>query len=170
MGRPAWPLVSVIWQDRPRASVWSSRSRSIRLGWTSFLPLLERFALKKQEVETHEVLSRLCFFGRGFNSRRLHQPFASRKVSRRSFSEGGLHGFKLHDIRYVYLLQSRSHPSHRHTVLTNDLEKRLANHNEGGVPHTPQEPRDIPPISGSSLAVANRHLAPTSTPQADASK
>ena len=37
---------------------------------------------------------------------------------------------------YVYILQSVADPKRHYTGLTDDLEARLAKHNEGGVPHT----------------------------------
>lgn len=39
-------------------------------------------------------------------------------------------------MKYVYLIESISHPSQRYIGLTNDLQNRLAKHNEGGSPHT----------------------------------
>ena len=39
-------------------------------------------------------------------------------------------------MKYVYLIQSSSHPDQRYTGHTDDLEARLAKHNEGGSPHT----------------------------------
>jgi len=37
---------------------------------------------------------------------------------------------------YVYLLQSESHPRQRYIGLTEDLDRRLAEHNAGSSPHT----------------------------------
>ena len=37
---------------------------------------------------------------------------------------------------YVYLLRSTSHPDQRYVGLTNNLKKRLADHNAGRSPHT----------------------------------
>lgn len=39
-------------------------------------------------------------------------------------------------MKYVYLLQSISHPEQRYVGLTSDLDKRLAAHNAGQSPHT----------------------------------
>ncbi len=39
-------------------------------------------------------------------------------------------------MKYVYLLQSLSHPDQRYVGLTADIEKRLASHNAGQSPHT----------------------------------
>ena len=39
-------------------------------------------------------------------------------------------------MKYVYLLQSLSHPDERYIGLTDDLHQRLAVHNRGGSPHT----------------------------------
>jgi len=39
-------------------------------------------------------------------------------------------------MKYVYLLQSISHPDQRYVGLTSDLLKRLAAHNAGQSPHT----------------------------------
>jgi predicted GIY-YIG superfamily endonuclease len=37
---------------------------------------------------------------------------------------------------YVYILESRADPARHYTGLTNDLQRRLQKHNQGGVPHT----------------------------------
>jgi len=37
---------------------------------------------------------------------------------------------------YVYLIQSESHPRQRYIGLTEDLDRRLAEHNAGASPHT----------------------------------
>ena len=37
---------------------------------------------------------------------------------------------------YVYVLQSQQDPQRHYTGLTDDLAKRLAKHNDGGVPST----------------------------------
>jgi predicted GIY-YIG superfamily endonuclease len=37
---------------------------------------------------------------------------------------------------YVYILQSQPMPERFYIGITDDLKKRLAKHNEGGVPHT----------------------------------
>ena len=37
---------------------------------------------------------------------------------------------------YVYILASENDPMCHYTGCTNDLNSRLAKHNEGGVPHT----------------------------------
>lgn len=39
-------------------------------------------------------------------------------------------------MRYVYLLQSLSHPCQRYVGLTSDIDKRFAAHNSGQSPHT----------------------------------
>jgi len=39
-------------------------------------------------------------------------------------------------VKYVYLLQSISSPKQRYIGITDDLGKRLQNHNSGGSPHT----------------------------------
>jgi predicted GIY-YIG superfamily endonuclease len=39
-------------------------------------------------------------------------------------------------MKYVYLLQSISHPEQRYVGLTSNPEKRLAAHNDGQSPHT----------------------------------
>ena len=39
-------------------------------------------------------------------------------------------------MKYVYLLQSISHPEQRYVGLTSDLDKRLAAHDTGQSPHT----------------------------------
>ena len=39
-------------------------------------------------------------------------------------------------MKYVYLLQSISHPEQHYVGLTSDIEKRLAGHNTGQSPHT----------------------------------
>jgi len=39
-------------------------------------------------------------------------------------------------MKYVYLLQSLSHPDQRYVGLTSDLKKRLAAHNAGQALHT----------------------------------
>jgi putative endonuclease len=39
-------------------------------------------------------------------------------------------------MKYVYLLESISHPGNRYIGLTSDLEKRLKEHNSGKSPHT----------------------------------
>jgi predicted GIY-YIG superfamily endonuclease len=39
-------------------------------------------------------------------------------------------------VRYVYLLQSLSHPEKRYVGITTDLNKRLVDHNAGRSPHT----------------------------------
>jgi putative endonuclease len=39
-------------------------------------------------------------------------------------------------MKYVYLLQSISHPDQRYVGLTSDIEKRLLSHNSGQSPHT----------------------------------
>lgn len=39
-------------------------------------------------------------------------------------------------MKYVYLLQSLSHPNQRYVGLTNNLRQRLSIHNQGGSLHT----------------------------------
>jgi predicted GIY-YIG superfamily endonuclease len=39
-------------------------------------------------------------------------------------------------MKYVYLLQSQTHPTQRYVGLTSDIEKRLAAHNAGQSTHT----------------------------------
>lgn len=39
-------------------------------------------------------------------------------------------------MKFVYLLQSLSHPAQRYTGLTSGVSKRLAAHNAGQSPHT----------------------------------
>jgi len=39
-------------------------------------------------------------------------------------------------MKYVYLLESISHPGGRYVGLTSDLNKRLSDHNTGKSPHT----------------------------------
>ncbi len=39
-------------------------------------------------------------------------------------------------MKYVYLLESISHPRKRYTSITTDLQKRLSYHNSGKSPHT----------------------------------
>jgi predicted GIY-YIG superfamily endonuclease len=39
-------------------------------------------------------------------------------------------------MKYVYLLQSISHPDQRYIGLTSDIEKRFASHNAGQSSHT----------------------------------
>jgi len=39
-------------------------------------------------------------------------------------------------MKYVYLLQSISHPKQRYIGLTSDIDKRLKFHNAGQSPHT----------------------------------
>jgi predicted GIY-YIG superfamily endonuclease len=39
-------------------------------------------------------------------------------------------------LKYVYILQSLDHPEKYYVGLTDDLRKRLQNHNAGKVPHT----------------------------------
>ena len=53
-----------------------------------------------------------------------------RRLSRRSFSEGGLH------VKYVYILQSLADPDHFYSGITDDLKARLSAHNSGAVTHT----------------------------------
>ncbi len=77
---------------------------------------------------------------------------------------------------YVYLLRSKSHPGRRYIGLTEDLKKRLAEHNGGRSPHTEKfRPWELvvavyftdPPKAeaferylqhGSGHAFANRHF------------
>ena len=39
-------------------------------------------------------------------------------------------------MKYVYLIQSISHPHQKYIGLTSDLKKRIQAHNEGRSPHT----------------------------------
>ena len=41
-------------------------------------------------------------------------------------------------MKYVYLIQSESHPKESYVGVTTDLKKRLTVHNEGGSVHTAQ--------------------------------
>ena len=41
-------------------------------------------------------------------------------------------------MQYVYLLRSKSHPAEQYIGSTNDLRKRLLDHNRGDSPHTAQ--------------------------------
>jgi len=41
-------------------------------------------------------------------------------------------------MKYVYLLQSLSHPGQRYIGLTANIDRRLAEHNNGKSPHTKQ--------------------------------
>ena len=93
------------------------------------------------------------------------------KAARRSFSEGGGRF-----VKYVYLLQSLSHPEQRYVGLTADIKARLAAHNAGGSPHTSKhKPWKLVTLirfeddsraaafeqylkSGSGRAFANKHL------------
>ena len=74
------------------------------------------------------------------------------KAARRSLGEGGLSAPRTAELwlasqiparrrignfmKYVYLLQSIPFPNQRYVGLTDDLQKRLANHNSGGSSHT----------------------------------
>ena len=40
------------------------------------------------------------------------------------------------DMFYTYIIRSINNPDQRYIGSTSDLRKRLAKHNEGGVPHT----------------------------------
>lgn len=42
----------------------------------------------------------------------------------------------MNEYSYVYILQSTSSPKRHYTGITNDLERRLKAHNQGGCPHT----------------------------------
>ena len=81
-------------------------------------------------------------FGRGFNSRRLHQPSSTLRLATRRIDEGcplnpkGRKRAVSHSVHYVYLLKSESHSNQRYTGLTSNLKARLTKHDEGGVPHT----------------------------------
>ena len=39
-------------------------------------------------------------------------------------------------MKYVYLLESQSHPARRYVGITSNLESRLSQHNSGKSPHT----------------------------------
>ena len=54
----------------------------------------------------------------------------------RSFSEAGLFYLGPTTMKYVYLLESVSHPGKRYVGITEDLKKRTAEHNAGKSPHT----------------------------------
>jgi len=60
--------------------------------------------------------------------------------------------------RYVYVLQSLSHPNQVYTGITADLKQRLAEHNAGRVPHTskfiPREIRAATAFKSKERAVA----------------
>jgi predicted GIY-YIG superfamily endonuclease len=40
------------------------------------------------------------------------------------------------ELKYVYLIESIAHPEERYVGLTDDLTRRLKEHNRGGSPHT----------------------------------
>jgi putative endonuclease len=79
-------------------------------------------------------------------------------------------------MRYVYLLQSISHPDQRYIGITSDLKQRLEYHNAGRSPHTSKHRpwRQVLALrfeddqraidferylkTGSGRAFANRHL------------
>jgi len=79
-------------------------------------------------------------------------------------------------MKYVYLLESISHPDQRYTGLTSNIDARLTKHNEGGSQHTSKyRPWRLVTCvqfeddsraaafeqylkSGSSRAFANKHL------------
>ena len=79
-------------------------------------------------------------------------------------------------MKYVYLLRSLSHRDERYVGITEDLQRRLAEHNAGKVPHTSKfPPWEIATAirfsddgkaqaferylkSGSGRAFANKHL------------
>ena len=54
----------------------------------------------------------------------------------RSFSEAGLFHVGLITVKYVYLLESISHPGKRYVGITENLKKRITEHNAGKSPHT----------------------------------
>ncbi|MBA7655967.1 hypothetical protein ES703_63879 [subsurface metagenome] len=60
----------------------------------------------------------------------------------RSLGEGGLFLYPqtskeiVSSMKYVYLLESISHPGKRYIGITTDLQKRLTYHNSGKSPHT----------------------------------
>jgi putative endonuclease len=57
------------------------------------------------------------------------------EARRRRAKQGGMWlGFG--DVRYVYLLESVSHPGKRYIGKTSDLQARLSEHNAGKSPHT----------------------------------
>ncbi len=94
---------------------------------------------------------------------------------RRSLGEGGLCAYH-HEMHYVYILRSLSHPDEYYVGLTGDVEARLKNHNAGKSRHTSKHmPWKIISVhgfhdrqkaaafekylkSGSGRAFANRHL------------
>ncbi len=54
----------------------------------------------------------------------------------RSFSEAGLFYLGPTTMKYVYLLESVSHPGKRYVGITEELKKRTAEHNAGKSSHT----------------------------------
>ena len=94
----------------------------------------------------------------------------------RSFSEAGLFCAGLITMKYVYLLESVSHLGTRYVGITEDLKKRLTEHNTGKSPHTSKHTPWRCPVairfanhakarafekylkSGSGYAFAKRHL------------
>jgi putative endonuclease len=107
----------------------------------------ERCARETQRIGYTCRLCSLKSFGRGFDSRHLHQPPLKLRLASRSFSggcppersEGGRSPAipnSSKNMKYVYLLQSIPYPGQRYIGLTDDLQQRLAKHNEGGSPHT----------------------------------
>ena len=79
-------------------------------------------------------------------------------------------------MRYVYLIQSLSHPDERYVGITDDLKRRLRDHNSGESRHTAKYRRWTPIVvvrftddvkaraferylkSGSGRVFAKRHL------------
>ena len=54
----------------------------------------------------------------------------------RSIREAGLFYWGLITMKYVYLLESVSHPGKRYIGITEDLRKRITEHDDGKSPHT----------------------------------
>ncbi len=93
-------------------------------------------------------------FGRGFDSRRLHQPSlgarGKRRLPRRSSNERS-RAFRYYTkiplqatarhanndmFYYVYIIQSEEFPDHYYSGFTEDLDSRLSDHNSGKNYHT----------------------------------
>ena len=65
-------------------------------------------------------------------------PFvALRNFSEAERSRASLQNFSVRGLmKYVYILESTSHPAKRYVGLTTDLNNRLKEHNAGKLPHT----------------------------------
>jgi len=88
---------------------------------------------------------------------------AVRHLVRRSFNEGGSAKrdgglLQMKEHYYVYTLQSFSSPNEHYTGHTEDIRKRLSEHNAGKVPHTskfiPWEIRSATAFRSKDRAVA----------------